>query len=149
MKCILKYHEFEAVMEISDAELDKLSETRRFIFAAQPHGVMSVVGICYAVYYAPKRIPPTAVASVLLKVPILKHVFGTFHLVDASRRSLTKVLKRDSVVVYVGGIAELFLSSATEERLYAARKGFVKLALQTGSDVIPLFFFGNTTALEV
>lgn len=28
------------------------------------------------------------------------------------------------------------------------RKGFIKLALQTGADCIPVYFFGNTTVLR-
>jgi Diacylglycerol acyltransferase len=49
-------------------------------------------------------------------------VFGSFGLIDASRRSLTKALKHQSVVIYVGGMAELFLSTPTEERLYIAKR---------------------------
>ncbi len=49
-----------------------------------------------------------------------------------------------------GGIAELFLSSAREERLFLKnRKGFIKLALSEGLDVVPLYFFGNTAVLSV
>jgi hypothetical protein len=34
------------VLETTDEEFEELSKTRRFIFAAQPHGVMSVAGVC-------------------------------------------------------------------------------------------------------
>ena len=45
---------------------------------------------------------------------------------------------------------ELFLSSPAEERLYVGkRKGFIKLAMRTGSEIIPCYYFGNTTCLEV
>jgi hypothetical protein len=51
---------------------------------------------------------------------------------------------------YVGGIAELFKSSRKEERLYlSARKGFIKMALRNGVDVIPLYLMGNTSVLTV
>jgi hypothetical protein len=35
---------------------------------------MSIAGICYAVARAPKVIPPSAVASVLLRIPLMKQV---------------------------------------------------------------------------
>ena len=55
-----------------------------------------------------------------------------------------------SVVIYVGGIAELFKSSRKEERLYLSqRKGFIKLALREGVDVIPVYLFGNTSLFTV
>jgi hypothetical protein len=55
-----------------------------------------------------------------------------------------------SIVLYIGGIAELFVSSEKEETLYLKkRKGFIKLALQCGVDVVPIYLFGNTTCLSV
>jgi hypothetical protein len=94
------------------------------------------------------------VAEALLMVPILKHVMGIFYLISASKPSLIRQFKKGgidgSVVLYVGGMAELFLSSTKEETLYLKkRKGFIKLALQTGVDVVPLYLFGNTTVLSV
>ncbi|CAM9131828.1 unnamed protein product [Chrysoparadoxa australica] len=149
-KSALRYHEYEEVLETTEEELEKLQKKKKFIHAIQPHGVLSVVGICTAINRAPLSTPPTAAASILLQLPILKHVFGTMNLVDASSKSLTKALKLTSVVIYIGGMAELFLSNPNEEKLYIKeRKGFIKLALRTGCDVIPSYFFGNTTAFEV
>jgi 1-acyl-sn-glycerol-3-phosphate acyltransferase len=94
---------------------------------------------------------PLGAAEALLRTPILKHVMGIFYLISASKPSLIRQFKNGgSVVLYVGGMAELFLSSNMEETLYLKkRKGFIKLALQTGVDVVPLYLFGNTTVLSV
>lgn len=45
----------------------------------------------------------------------------------------------------VGGINEMFYtpgSSSYEQIILSKRKGFIKLALQTGADIIPLYSFG-------
>ena len=48
-------------------------------------------------------------------------------------------------MLYPGGISELFLCDEKEERLFVKkRKGFIKVALQSGVDVIPVYLFGNT-----
>ena len=89
-----------------------------------------------------------------MKTPVVKHVIGLFELVDASAKSLKKRLWKGglagSTVLYPGGIAELFMCSETEEVLYLQdRKGFIKLALREGADVIPLYFIGNTASLSI
>lgn len=128
-----------------------------YILACQPHGVISYTGILSAVGGKSEfrgKIP-TAVADAVLYTPILKHVMGIFNLISASKRSLVKHLTtkkgiEGSVVLYVGGMAELFLSCENEERLYLKnRKGFIKLSMQTGVDIVPIYLFGNTSVLSV
>lgn len=86
-----------------------------------------------------------------MRTPLIKHVVGLFGMVDASNKSLTSWLSKGrSAVLYIGGIAELFLVSQNEEKLFARkRKGFIKLALRTGAEVVPVYFFGNTSVLSV
>jgi hypothetical protein len=77
-----------------------------------------------------------------------------FGIISASKRSIKAALKKPGVagcvVLYVGGMAELFLSCEKTERVYLKkRKGFIKLALQEGKDIIPVYLFGNTTVLSV
>lgn len=80
---------------------------------------------------------------------------GIYGLTPASSGNITKILRSkkgiDScLVLYIGGIAELFKSSRKEERLYIKnRKGFIKLALREGVDIIPVYLFGNTSCLTV
>lgn len=97
---------------------------------------------------------PTAVANAVLYTPIVKHVLGIFGLISASKASMKQTLKKSGVdgtiVLYVGGMAELFLSCENEEKLYLQkRKGFIKLALTEGVDVVPIYLFGNTNVLSV
>mmetsp|Transcript_50758 Transcript_50758/g.77168 ORF Transcript_50758/g.77168 Transcript_50758/m.77168 type:complete len:325 (-) Transcript_50758:153-1127(-) len=154
---MLDYFEYEQIIESSPVDVRaNMINGKNYILAVQPHGVLSFCAICSAVY-TDKEFQgtiPTGVASALLSTPILKHVMGVFYLISASKPSLKKQFKlggiQGSVVLYVGGMAELFLSSVEEETLYLKkRKGFIKLALQEGVDVVPLYLFGNTTVLSV
>lgn len=158
MTPVLDYFDYEQIVETSpiDGRKEMLENGKNFILAVQPHGVIPFVSICSAVYNPPEFQCDlqTAVASVLLHTPILKHVMGIFGLIDASKHNLKRVLKKPgvagSLVIYVGGIAELFMSCPEEERLFLSkRKGFIKLALTEGVDVIPIYLFGNTGVLTV
>ena len=152
--CMLRYFSFEMRCEkgATTTEIEEHTAAgRHFVLAAQPHGIISYVGICSASACSRKLLLgfPTAAASVIMKFPVLKNVMGVFGLVDASKGSLMRALTRHGVVIYIGGIAELFLSSARREVLFVQkRKGFIKLAMQAGCDVIPLYLFGNTTVLS-
>jgi hypothetical protein len=154
---MLDYFQFEQIVETNPIDVrESMKKGKSYILAVQPHGVLSLCGMCSAIY-ADREFQgtiPTGVASILLNTPILKHVMGIFYLISASKSSLKKQFKKGgikgTVVLYVGGMAELFLSSVDEETLYLKkRKGFIKLALQEGVDVVPIYLFGNTTVLSV
>jgi 1-acyl-sn-glycerol-3-phosphate acyltransferase len=152
---MLAYFDFEEIFmdeTIRTKSSSSSSNKRQYIFAAQPHGVLSFVGMCSAALHPEDTIRvPTAAASIVLKTPLLKHVMGIFNLIDASATSLKRHFKNGgSVVIYIGGIAELFKTSRTEERLYLQkRKGFIKLALTEGVDIVPVYLFGNSSVLSV
>eukprot|EP00551_Chaetoceros_affinis_P011581 CAMPEP_0203664430 /NCGR_PEP_ID=MMETSP0090-20130426/1843_1 /ASSEMBLY_ACC=CAM_ASM_001088 /TAXON_ID=426623 /ORGANISM="Chaetoceros affinis, Strain CCMP159" /LENGTH=294 /DNA_ID=CAMNT_0050527667 /DNA_START=77 /DNA_END=961 /DNA_ORIENTATION=- len=152
---MLDYFQYEQIIESEDELRKNFDQGKNYIFATQPHGVLSMCAMCSSIHSDPKyRRISTAVASSLLTFPILKHIIGIFTLCDASAASLRKVLKRPgiegTVVIYIGGIAELFKSSRDEERLHlSSRKGFIKLALREGVDIVPVYLFGNTSILSV
>ena len=128
---------------------------RSCILAAQPHGVLSFGGICCGANAITEFADiATAAAGAVLATPIVKNIVGQFNLIDASASSLKKHLAKGglegTVVIYIGGIAELFKCSVEVETLYLKdRKGFIKLALREGAEVIPLYFFGNTNHLSI
>eukprot|EP00947_MAST-08B_sp_MAST-8B-sp1_P005545 g5545.t1 len=125
-----RYFDYLEIREIKMADIRSLVASRPTVFGVQPHGVFAFGGACAGTQWAkawwnPKDIPTAAAASVMPR-------------------------KGKSIVLYIGGIAELFLSSADKEVIFARkRKGFVKLALRTGAEIVPVYHFGNTTVLSV
>lgn len=150
-----KYFNFTEIKELGDAEVQQLISNRATIFCVQPHGVFSFGGASAGVTWAknwwhPATIP-TAVASSVSATPLVKHLVGLFGTCDAATKPMTKRLSAGkSCVLYIGGIAELFLASGSSETLYVKkRKGFIKLALRSGAEVVPVYFLGNTSVLSV
>ena len=160
MACVPYYFEYEEYHEITDQEVLKLHEEgKRVIGCMHPHGVFPFVSVCAVTSTLQARDGfgdgildlPTAVANVIRTMPILKDVVGVFGCIDASGSYLKSRLQRrkGSVVLYVGGMVELFYASPKKETVFLKkRKGFVKLALRTGADLVPVYLFGNTTSLE-
>ena len=158
--CIPKYFDFEEYAEFTDREYLELHEAgKRTIACIHPHGVFPFVSVCAAVNTVSRADGlgaglmdvPTAAASVIRLLPLLKDIIGIFGIVDASAKVLGRRLlrRKGSCVIYVVGLIELFKSTPTRETVFLKkRKGFVKVALRTGADLIPIYSFGNTTCLE-
>lgn len=152
------YFDYEEIHETTPRDVwTEVKEGKsNFLVVKQPHGALSYTGMLSAIHAPPelRGLVPTAVADVLLVTPILKHVLGIFGLTSATKKNLIQTFQkqgaRGTVVLYVGGMAELFLSSEREETLYLKkRKGFIKLALTQGIDIVPVYLFGNTMVLSV
>lgn len=131
--CIHHYFDFELISCL-DTTAD---DGRRYIYAITPHGVVSYGGLCWGAYlskFTSDPLPFTGVATAIMSLgPYVKHLIGLFPLTDASWASLRSVLRTSSATLYPGGIAEMYLSSSQEERLFLrTRKGFIKLAMQSG-----------------
>ena len=153
---LLDYFDFEEALEYTNDEIRAdLKNGKKSIVAPVPHGVISFCGIASGPAAPPDlRKVHTAVANSVMHTPILKHVMGIYGLTNADKSSLQKRFTRSGIdgciVLYVGGIAELFKSSRSEERLFLSkRKGFIKLALREGVDVVPVYLFGNTSVLTI
>ena len=128
MRQMPKYFDYTEVLEFTDKDVLEYCKKRPTILVMAPHGVISYTGISSGlVDYAGTlrngeilRHFPTAVATVVMQLPILKHVVGIFGLIDASKKRLKQHLEDGgSCVLYPGGIAELFLSSPQEEHILA------------------------------
>lgn len=162
-QCVPKYFQYEEYFEMTDSDIRKSG--KNYIVGAHPHGVFSFAGVCAAIVTMSAKDgfgarlckeAPTAAASVIKVFPILKDILGVFGVVDASGKTLSKRLSRSppsgttsSVVLYIGGMLELFFSSSKREAVFlSGRKGFIKLAMRQGADIMPIYMFGNTTVLS-
>jgi len=67
----------------------------------------------------------------------------------ATKQNFLRLLKKGWVAVVVGGIAEMFMMRPEREQIMLKkRKGIVRIAVQTGTDIIPVYHFGNTKVLS-
>jgi len=135
--------------------LPKLSKDKAYILAAWPHGLFgggNHYGFCdfeqegfYPIYSG---------ASVMRYVPFVRRFLTMLGLTNVTKAGLSRVLDIQKygptypynvVHLVVGGIHEMFAtpgSAKHEQIIISKRMGFIKLALQTGADIIPMYSFG-------
>jgi len=139
--------------EFSYVTLQELDTSRRYVFGESPHGVFpigpvlagTVVNLCF-----PGMVVKAVSASNVFKVPILKHFMSWLGAAPATRKNFQLMLKEDCVAVVVGGLMEMYMQEPDRERLkLKSRKGFVKIALEQGADLVPIYHFGNTKIMDI
>jgi len=128
----------------------KLSKDKAYILAAWPHGLLGGGGhFCFVDLHLQGFHTICTGASIIQYIPFLRRFMNMCGSADVSKRSLTKLLQPRShpysvAHLVVGGIAEMFYGSGEIEQIVLAkRKGFVKLAMQTGAAIIPSYTFGT------
>ncbi|KAF5281440.1 hypothetical protein FQA39_LY17794 [Lamprigera yunnana] len=71
---------------------------------------------------------------------------------SSTPQSLKWLLEKPSggnvVAMMIGGTAEAFHCKPGQYRLVLNRKGFIKIALKTGSPLVPVFSFGETDLFD-
>lgn len=127
----------------------------RYIFGAFPHGILSFGLACnvmtdinrFDVAY-PGLDVYTASLDAVFYIPILRDLALFFGICAASVQSIKSILSGPEgrvCVIVVGGVKEAMTTTAGINKLILRnRKGFVRLALKTGSSLVPVFSFGET-----
>lgn len=144
-----KYFGLKTTIENPDAlvELSRLGKTP--IFTLEPHHLLPFSAVAF--HPALKRIPGytnccVLVSSAIFHVPFMRQVFSWAHGFSADKQTFRSLLKKKrSPVLIPGGVHEVTLMDPLHPNnltLYLKnRKGFVKLALENGSPIVPAFAF--------
>ena len=148
---IVRYFSYRVIFEKRpSAKTDK--NYRPSIMVAPPHGVFPYGNILAMLTY-----PVVCgcsfrglAASSALRPPIFKQILRSIGVIDASRHIARKTLENgESVGISTGGVAEVFETNEHDECiLLKERIGLIKLAIRTGSDLVPCYLFGNTKLLS-
>lgn len=126
----------------------------RALFGCFPHGVFPL-GLFLASSVSDEILPGRrvkgAIASAFFWVPLLGNLLSVFGCVPADAEEMEKHLRADtSVFLLPEGIAGIFQTSFQSERAFLrSRKGFVRLAMQTGASLVPVYVFGQSHLLSV
>jgi len=131
---------------------DKFDPERRYILAEFPHGAFPM-GPIIAAGAVSECLPSARIyglgASVLFWIPGYYHLMSWIGVRPATKKNFLRLLDKGWVAVIVGGIAEMFMMSNDQEHIFLRkRKGIVRIAVQTGTDIIPIYHFGNTKVLS-
>ncbi|CAE7251099.1 mogat2-a [Symbiodinium natans] len=141
---LLRYFSFKAVFE------EPLQKDRRYLFAVMPHGVIPFANTLLSITLQRQGFIPNSIgADILFQIPVLRQLVRFGGLIPATPQSIKRALSweypNNITFIVPGGIAEIFLMRPDLEQVFIkSRKGFIRLALQTGVDVVPVYGLGHT-----
>ncbi|KAG9468360.1 hypothetical protein GDO78_022890 [Eleutherodactylus coqui] len=137
-----------------------LSPDRNYVLGCHPHGIFSASSFCNFATEATvfSEIYPgvrswLAVLAGLFKFPVYRDYIMSAGVTPVSKDSLKYLLTccgtGNAVFIVVGGATESLQSSPGEHTVTLSnRKGFVRLALENGADLVPVYAFGENDIYE-
>ncbi|OQV14230.1 2-acylglycerol O-acyltransferase 2-A [Hypsibius exemplaris] len=135
---------------IKTADLDP---AHNYIFGSHPHGIMGMGAFSNFLTEAngfSELYPGITMTLLSLKLmhyfPIYREYIMALGVCDVSKESIQCLMKRkgQAITIVIGGAKEaLDASSGCTRLVLKNRKGFVKLAIQTGAYLVPTFSFGE------
>lgn len=132
---------------------EPLEHDKKYILVEFPHGAFPIAQIT-AGTLVQTMFPETPVysiaASAVFYIPLWRHIIAWIGSVPATRDMFKQQLKKGSVAVVVGGIAEMFMMDKEKERVkLRGRKGFARVALEEDVDgIVPVYYFGQSQLLN-
>ncbi|XP_054851505.1 2-acylglycerol O-acyltransferase 3 [Eublepharis macularius] len=133
----------------------ELPPTRNYVLGSHPHGIICAGAFstfCTEATGFSRTFPglksSLCLLSGLFHMPVYREYMMSSGMVPVSKRSLDFLLRGGpghAVVIVVGGAAESLDCSPGEQRVrLQGRRGFVRLALQHGAALVPVYSFGET-----
>jgi 1-acyl-sn-glycerol-3-phosphate acyltransferase len=145
----------------SDKVAPQLAKGKQYVIGVHPHGIhcfplaflaspdtpfdQQFPGLVSGSTTLPKHALTGLAATIMFKIPVVREFFLVFGYIDASRPVAHAALKAGrSIFVVTGGEEESMYATITEDILVLKnRKGFVRLALQHGASLVPIYGIGN------
>ncbi|XP_078390017.1 diacylglycerol O-acyltransferase 2-like [Cetorhinus maximus] len=145
---------------ISLVKTAELSPEANYVIGYHPHGILCFGAFCNFCTEAtnfskifPGITPHVATLNGLFRLPIFRDYILSTGGRSVSRSSLTHLLSKsgvgNAVVVVVGGAAESMSGRPGEHSLLLKnRKGFIRIALKHGANLVPIYSFGENDVFD-
>ncbi|CAD7696556.1 unnamed protein product [Ostreobium quekettii] len=133
-----------------------LKPEKSYIFGYEPHSALPVVQpLVFSGYsrVAPKALKgvPMLATSMVFWTPLVRHMWWWLGARPVSRQSMSSLLASGQGCSLVpGGVRELeYMKPGSEVAFLRQRHGFVKLAIQHGTPLVPVVAIGQTNAYAI
>jgi 2-acylglycerol O-acyltransferase 2 len=132
----------------------ELDPKRNYIFGYHPHGIIGMGAFANFATEAnnvSEVLPGLNIRLLTLasnfKIPIYRDFLLSMNVASVSRKSILRILEKGpghSCMIVVGGASEsLVARPGVHDLILKRRLGFIRLAIQAGADLVPVYSFGE------
>nr|AGF92151.1 diacylglycerol O-acyltransferase [Thraustochytrium aureum] len=135
-----------------------LDPSRKYVFAYHPHGIISIGAFGNFATNATgfsRKFPGIDLRLLTLEMnfwcPWIREFLLSMGVCSAAKRSCNKILSKgpgSAIMLVVGGAAESLDTEPGTYRLTLGRKGFIRVALDNGADLVPVLAFGENDIFD-
>lgn len=113
----------------------------RALYLWHPHGMLSLTPIIHTIRRGLGKI---VCVPIFHKIPIIRDLYHFACSIPSDYSAMKQCLEKSSLSVMPGGTREMIISkSGTMKLILKERTGVFKLALETGTPIVPVLTFGE------